>query len=174
MIKRLSDFFNRFGRDIRLFKLKPSLITAAITLSFGIISWIIGGRGEKVSLFFIFPRSAISIGFMYFLWGISFAFIGFTVGAVLFGCEKYRRQDAIKTVIFIVISFLFTVCFYPIFFRCLAPFVTFIFILVSAFFCFVAIMSAIRLYSLWSVCLMLHLLWLCYNGYMAFAIALIN
>ena len=174
IIKRISNFFDNISHDIRLFNLKPSLIVGAVTLCLGIASWIIGGRADKVTLFFLLPRSAISIGFMYFLWFVSFAFVGIVLGGVLFGCEKFKRREASKAITFIILSFIFTLCIYPIFFKCLAPFITLIFILVSAFFCFLAIMSCIRMYSLWTLCLMIHLLWLFYNGYLSFAIALIN
>ena len=168
IIKKISGFFDRIDHDIRLFNLKPSLIIGAITLAAGIISWIIGGRADRVLLLYIFPRSAISIGFMYFLWGLSFAFLGIVMGGIVFG------REATKGIVFLIISFIFTLCVNPIFFRCMAPFITFIFILASVFFCLLAIMSTIRLYSLWSICLMIHFLWLIYNGYLAFAIAIIN
>ena len=174
VIKRISGFFDNISHDIRLFSLKPSLIIGAITSCLGLASWIIGGRPDKVTLFFLFPRSAISIGFMYILWLISFAFAGIIIGGMLFGCEKFKRREASKAITFIVLSFLLTLCIYPIFFKCLAPFITFVFILAALFFCFLAIMASIRIYSLWSLCLMIHLLWLFYNGYLAFAIALIN
>ena len=173
-IKKISGFFDRIEHDIRLFNLKPSLIIGAVTLSIGIISWILGGRADKVMLFFLFPRSAISIGFMYFLWGISFAFIGLTIGGIIFGCEKYKKRESSKIVTFIIVSFIFTLCVYPTFFRGLAPFITFIFITISVFFCLLAIIASVRLYSLWSICLIIHFLWLIYNGYLAFAIAIIN
>ena len=174
LLRKISNFFERIEHDVRLFSVKPSLIFGAITLVLGILCWIIGGRTDRVYLLFQFPRSAISIGFMYFLWGISFAFIGIMLGGIFFGCEKYKRREAIKTAIFVILSLLFTLCIYPVFFRCAAPFFAFPFILVSALFCFLAIVSALRIYSLWSLCLMIHLIWLVYNCYVTFAIALIN
>ena len=173
-IKNIVCFFERIERDIRLFNLKPTLITSAVTFAIGFISWLIGGRADRASIFYMFPKSAISIGFMYFLWGISFAFIGLIIGGMLFGCEKYRKREATKATIFVVVSFIFSICIYPLFFKCMSPFITTIFILITAFFCFLAIMSSIRLSSLWSLCLMAHLLWLVYNLYIAFSVALIN
>ena len=172
IIKKIGNFFDRVEHDIRLFSLKPSLILCIVTFGLGIISWIVGGSIDRVSLIFIFPRSAVSIGFMYFLWALSFIFIGIVVGGILFGCEKYKRREALKILVFLSLSFLFKLCVHPLFFK--APFFTFVFILVAAIFCFFAISAAIRLYSLWSLCLMLHLLWLIYNCYLSFAIALIN
>lgn len=174
ILKKFNNFFERIVHEVRLFNVKPSLILASITLAMGIFSWIIGGRADRAWLLFQFPRSAISIGFMYFLWGISFAFIGFSLGGILFGCEKYKRREAVKIVIFIALSLLFTLCIYPLFFRSLAPFFTFIFILLASFFCFMAIVSSFRMYSLWTLCLIIHFVWLIYNCYVAFAIALIN
>ncbi len=173
-IKKISGFFNNIDHDIRLFNLKPSLITGGVTLALGLISWLIGGRADKVTLFFMFPRCAVSLGFMYFLWLFSFIFIGIVLGGVLFGCEKYKKRESTKAGAFIIISFIFTLCIYPLFFKCLSPFITFLFILLALFFCLLAIMSSIRIYALWSICLMVHFLWLFYNGYASFVIALIN
>lgn len=173
-IKKFGCFFDRIEHDIRLFNLKPALIIGAITLSLGILGWIIGGSSDRALLLYMFPRSAISVGFMYFLWGIAFTFVGIIIGGILFGCEKYKRRESTKSAVFVIISLIFAICVHPMFFRCLAPFITFVFLLVSIFFCFLAIMSVVRIYSLWSICLMIHMLWLAYNGYLAFAIALIN
>ena len=173
-LKKISNFFDRIQHDIRLFNPKPSLILGGIALSLGIFSWIIGGRGDRVSLMYLFPRCAISIGFMYFLWAISFFFVGIILGGVIYGCEKYKKREATKTMLFIALSLLLTLCVHPLFFKCMAPFITFVFLLASLVFCFLAILSAMKLYSLWSICLMIHLLWLSYNCYVAFAVSLIN
>lgn len=157
-----------------MFKAKPSIIIGAVTLCLGLVSWIIGGSSDKVLLLYIFPRSAISIGFMYFLWGLSFAFIGIVIGGIAFGCEKYKHHEAMKIVVFLVISYLFMFCVHPMFFKCLAPFMTFIVLLASLFFCFFALLSSIKMYSLWSLCLIIHLMWVFYNSFLALTIALIN
>ena len=174
ILRKIGSFFDRIEHDIRLFSLKPSLIICAITFGLGVVSWIFGGSIDRVSLIYIFPRSAVSIGFMYFLWGISFAFVGFVFGGVLFGCEKYKKRETVKILVFVIMSFVLTLCVPSLFFKCMAPFFTFVFILAATLFCFLAITASIRVYSLWSLCLIVHLLWLIYNGYLAFAIALIN
>ena len=174
IIKKLDSFFSKLGHDISLFNPKPSLIVSAVTLCFGIISWLIGGTTDKAMVFFLFPRSAVPLGLMYFLWGISFAFVGLIIGGLLFGCEKYKKKDSLKTVIFIAFSLFFTFCIHSSFFRSLSPFLTFILIFVAEIFCFLAIMSAIRYHALWSICLILHFLWLFYNGYVSISISLIN
>ena len=174
ILKKIGNFFDRIEHDIRLFSIKPSLIVGLITFGLGVVSWIVGGSIDRVSLIYIFPRSAVSIGFMYFLWGISYVFIGIIIGGILFGCEKYKRREALKILVFIILSFILTLCVHPLFFKCMAPFFTFLFILVACVFCFLAISAAVRIYSMWSLCLMLHFLWLIYNCYLAFAIALIN
>lgn len=174
LIKRINIFVDRVGHDIRLFNLRKSLIFCTITFLLGIVSWIVGGRADKVMLIYIFPRSAISLGIMYFLWAISFAFLGFLIGGVIFGCEKYKRRESGKIAIFLVLSLLFMLCVYPIFFKCMSPFFTFVFLLIALFFCLLAICSSIRIYSLWSICLMLHAAWLIYNSFLAITITLIN
>lgn len=174
LFKKIGCFFDRIEHDVRLFSLKPSLILGGISLCLGIFSWLIGGSTDRALLMLLFPRSAISVGFMFFLWGVSFAFIGIVIGGVIFGCEKYKRKDALKTTVFIVLSFIITLCIHPMFFRSIAPFFTCLLLLVSLIFCILAIISALRLYSLWSLCLMAHSLWIFYNCYLCFAIAIIN
>jgi tryptophan-rich sensory protein len=174
IIKKLDSFFSKIGHDISLFNPKPSLIVSGITLCLGIISWLIGGSTDKAMVFFMFPRSAIPLWLMYFLWGVSFAFLGIIIGGLLFGCEKYKKKDSLKTVIFAVFSLFFTYCVYSAFFRSLSPFFAFLLIFVAEFFCFLAIMSAIRSHALWSICLILNLLWLFYNSYVSIAISFIN
>ena len=174
LLKRISNYFDRIEHDIRLFNLKPSLILGGIVFGLGIFSWIIGGSSDRVMLMYLFPRCAISIGFLYFLWGLSFFFIGIVMGGLIFGCEKYKRRETMKIIAFVVLSLILSLCVHPMFFRCLAPFITSAILLFSALFCFLAITSAAKLYSLWSICLMLHFAWLLYNCYITFAIALIN
>lgn len=174
ILKKINGFFDRMEHDLRLFNFRPSIIIGCVSLALGIFSWIVGGTTDKVTLIYLFPRSAISIGFMYFLWGLSFLFVGFVIGGILFGCEKYKRREALKIVLLISLSYVFTLCVHPLFFRCLSPFIAFLFLLTAAFVCFFTIVASLKLYSLWSLCLMLHLVWLLYNCYVAFAIAIIN
>ena len=174
ILRRIDNFFNGVNHDLKLFNAKSSLAIGVITLILGIISWFVGGRADRVTLFFIFPRSAMPLGLMYFLWAISFAFIGIILGGVLFGCEKYKRRDSTKIAVFLILSYLFSLCFYTVFFKTLSPFITFILIIISEIFCLLAILSSIRCYALWSLCMILHMLWLIYNGYVAISIALIN
>ncbi len=173
-MKRINFFFDRVGHDIRLFDFKPSVILCGCSLLLGIVSWIFGGRADKVMLIYIFPRSAISLGIMYFLWAISFAFVGFIIGGIIFGCEKYKRRESGKIAIFLILSLLFTLCVYPTFFKSMSPFFAFVFLLIAVFFCLLAIFSSVRIYSLWTICLALHAVWLLYNSFLAITITLIN
>ncbi|MBQ7226521.1 MAG: tryptophan-rich sensory protein [Clostridia bacterium] len=174
LIKRINCFFDRMMHDVRLFKIKPSLICCGITLALGILSWFIGGRADRVMLFYIFPRSALPIGLMYFLWALSFAIFGLIIGGVLFGCEKFRHQEATKVSIFLIIGFLLSLCIYPIFFRSLSPFIAFVFFVIVLLLCFLALISSIRIYSLWTLLIGMHMLWILYNCYLALTIAMIN
>ena len=158
LIKKLSSLFDGISHDIRLVNVKCSLITSVVAFSLGLLSWIIGGRADKVMLLYIFPRCSLPLGVMYFLWAISFIFIGFTIGGVGFGCEKFKKREAIKSVAFLILSFLCTLCVCPLFFKCLSPLFTFAIITVSAFFAFLAMISCLKIYSLWTICIILHFL----------------
>lgn len=174
LFKRIGCFFDRIGHDIRLFNPKPSLIIGAVALCLGVLSWVMGGRGDKALLVYIFPRSAFPLGAMYLLWALSFVFVGIVIGGMLLGCEKYKRKEAIKAVIFLTMSLLFTLFIHPVFFKAMAPFIAFMLVLIALTLCLLALLASARLYSLWTIMLGVHLLWLTYNLYILFCIALIN
>ncbi len=174
VLKRVMKYFDHLSHEIKLLDLKKSCIFSCVFLVLGIISWIIGGRVDKVTLFYIFPRCALPILYAFLLWGISFCFCGFILGGVIFGCEKYKRTRAYKIALFVIIMQIFTLCIYPLFFGALAPIVAFIITLVAMMFCFLAIMASFKLYCLWTVCLSIHFLWLLYNSYVALAFAFVN
>ena len=174
LFKRINCFVDGIGHDIRLFNPKSSLVFGGITLILGIISWMIGGRGDKMLLVYIFPRIALPLGLMYFMWALSFFLLGMIIGGVAYGCEKYKRKESVKAVIFLVASYIFTLFIYPVFFRSMAPFITFLIIMISVFFCILAIVASSRIYSLWTLCIGIYLLWLLYNSYLSLCVALIN
>ena len=174
IINRISSIFDRISHDIRLTNIKPSLILASITLFLGIFSWIAGGRPDKVTLLYIFPRCAISLTIMYLLWAVYFICIGFTIGGITFGCEKFKKREAVKSTTLLIISFMCTLSVYALFFICLSPLITFLVLLVSAFFTFLALMTCAKIYSLWTICIVIHLIWILYNSYIAIIITLIN
>ena len=174
IFKKINCFFDKLSHDIKVFNPRVCLITAGITLLLGIFSWLVGGRADRVMVLYMFPRCALSLGLMYFLWALSFAFIGLVFGGLAFGCEKYKKREITKAIIFLLISFVLTLLIYCVFFKFAAPFFTFIIILMAEIFCFFAIMSSIRTNALWTLCLIFHLIWLGYNGYLSFAISIIN
>ena len=174
LFKRISCFFDKIAHEIRMIKLKDMLIFSGIFLILGIISWIVGGRANRIVLLYDFPRSAISIGFMFVLWGASFIFCGAILSGILLGCEKYRRHRAYKIALYIIIMQIFTFMLYPLFFGAIAPFIAFLANIIALFFCMLSILSSYRLYSLWTVCLCLHFLWLFYNAYVCLAFIFIN
>lgn len=174
LFKRINCFIDGLGHDIRLFNPKSSLIFGVIALILGIASWIAGGRGDTLLLVYIFPRHVLPLGFMYFMWAVSFFFFGVIVGGMMTGCEKYKRREAVKGVIFLLSSYVFILFVYPVFFRSMAPFIAFLLVFVSIFFCVLAIMASARIYSLWTLCTVLYVVWLTYNGYLSLCIALIN
>lgn len=174
MFKRLCNFFDGISHDIRLLNIKKSAIFSLVFLLLGVFSWIIGGRTDRVTIFYIFPRLALPTGIAFFMWAISFLLCGFLFAAVLCGCEKYKRHRAQKTAILICLMFLFTLCVYPLFFGAMSPILTFFVLLIALLFCFFAIISAIKLYSLWTIMLSVHFIWLLYNAFLALAFAFVN
>ena len=172
--KRINCFFDRVVHEVRIINLKKMIISGSIFLALGILSWIIGGKTDKLTIFFLFPRSAIPLGFMFVFWGIYFVVFGFIFSGVLLGCEKYKRQRAIKIGIYMCLSYLFTFCIYPAFFGGLSFLGAFVVILIAEFFCLLALHNAIKLYSFWSICLSICFLWLMYNGYVALSFSFIN
>ncbi len=174
IFKRIIRYFDALSHDIRLLNLKNCCIFSVIFFILGIGSWIICGRIDDATIFYIFPRCAISIIYAYILWGISFAFVGFIFAGVIFGCEKYKRANAYKIALFIIIMQVFTYCVYPVFFGAVAPLITFILLLIAILFCFLAIMASFKFYCLWTICISIHFLWLLYNCYVCLAFAFVN
>ena len=174
IVKCINSFFDRITHEIRLIKLKLAGITALVFLILGILSWILGGRADRVAILFVFPRSALPLGWAYTIWALSFAFCGFVFAGILFGCEKYKRTLAQKSCIFIVLMFIFTLCAYPLFFGALKPLFAFIAFLLSIIFCILAILSCYRIYSLWTILLGVHFLWLLYNLIISLAFTFVN
>lgn len=173
-IKRILNYFDRVYNEIKMINLKSCAICSVIFLCLGILSWIIGGRTDKIRLIYIFPRCALPIVYEFILWGIAFAFLGFVLGGVMFGCERYKRQMSSKISLFIVITHIFTLLVYPVFFGAMSPIISFVLLLISLMFCALAILSSFKLYSLWTVCLSLYFIWLAYNLYVSLAFAFVN
>lgn len=174
LFRKISCFFDRITREIRMIRLKHILIFSLIFLLSGIVSWIIGGGTNRVMLLYIFPRSAINIGFMYILWGVSYIFCGAILAGVLFGCEKYWKHKTYKVALYVILMQIFILIIYPLFFGATAPFLSFLAIVIASTFCLLSILVCVRIYSLWTVCLCLHFLWLLYNGYICLAFIFIN
>ena len=174
LFKRISCYFDRIYYEIRTIKRKHTLIFMGIFLLLGIFSWILGGKTDRITLLYSFPRAAIGIGFMFILWGISFIFCGCIFAGIAFSCERYRRHIAYKSCLYIILMQLFVLTAYPLFFGAIAPFIMLLALIVAIFFCFMAILSSYRWFSLWTVLLTLHLMWLLYNAYICLAFVLIN
>ena len=157
-----------------MIKLRHTIIFSGIFFILGIVSWIIGGGTNRVVLMYTFPRCAINVVFMFFFWGFSFIYCGAILAGTLFGCKKYIRHKAYKSGLYIIIMQLFTLMLYPLFFGAIAPFITLLANIVALLFCLLSIISSYRIYSLWTICLCLHFLWLFYNSYVCLAFIFIN
>ena len=174
LIKRISCYFDRISYEIRIIRRKHTLIFMGIFLLLGIFSWILGGKTDRVMLLYSFPRAAIGIGFMFILWGFSFMFCGCIFAGIAFSCERYRRHISQKICLYIILMQLFTLIAYPLFFGAIAPFIAFLSLIISIFFCIMAILSSIKFFTLWTVFLSVHILWLFYNAYICLAFIFIN
>lgn len=162
------------NRETRTVKWKGVLIFSLIFLFSGLVSWCLGGPPNNVLLFYIFPRCALPIPVMYFLWFVSFAYLGFVFGGIFTSCEKFRKREAHKILFFIFLSHIIVLSTYPIFFKALSPFVNFIVLLISIILALFAFLLSIKQYTIWTYCILLHIIWLVYNGYVSMAFAFIN
>ena len=174
IFKKIFHYFDNISHEIKLINLKACAICSIVSFILGIISWIIGGSTGNVLVFYVFPHCTLPLTLAYMLWGIAFLFCGFIFGGILFGCEKFRRQQALKVCLFILIMQIFTFCIYPAFFGALSPFITLILILLAIIFCLFSIIAAYKMFSLWTICLIFYLLWLIYNCYITLAFAFVN
>ena len=174
LFKKISCYFDRIAYEIRTIKGLKTLIFMGVFLFLGVLSWIIGGRVDKVLFLYTFPSSAMSIGFAFVLWTLSFILCGCIFSGIAFGCKRYRRNVSYKICLYIVLMFLFVLTVYPLFFGARAPFLAFISLIVAIFFCLMAILSSYKYFSLWTVALILFGLWLLYNAYVCLAFILIN
>lgn len=174
VLKKIMSYFDHINHEIKMLNLKACAISSGIFLILGIVSWIIGGRTDKVTIIYILPRSALPLIYAFLLWAVAFAFLGFIFGGVLFGCERYRRKSTYKIAFFVVITLIFNLCIYPVFFGALSPIIAFVLLLSSIMFCALAIIASFKVYALWTVCLSLYFLWLLYNAYVTLAFAFVN
>ena len=172
--KKLDIMLSRLFCDIRKIKFKHSLIVGAIYFIIGAIVWFFGGNFQRIMLLFIFPKSALPLFIMYILWGVSHFACGFIFGAVIFSCDKYRRQLIYRICIALVLMQTFTFISYMLFFGANAPFVAFLSFLATLFFCVVAILFCFRNFYSCGFFLILHFLWLLYNTYITLAFSIIN
>ena len=174
IFSRIIKYFDGLARDVRLLNFKLSCIFSLVFLISGIISWIICGNIDDVTVFIIFPRCAMPLGYVYILWAVGFIFLGFIFAGALFGCERYRRSNAYKIAMFLAMSHIFILCVYPILFGAYAPLIAFLIMLLGILFCFLALIVSFKQYCLWTICIFVYVFWLIYNAYVILAIAFVN
>ena len=173
-INRYNSFLNRIKNDFRKIKYKPALIVSLICFVLGLITWIFGGSAHRVLIIYAFPKSAMPLAIMYILWGFSYLACGFVLGALLFNCDIYRRQNNYKICVTIVMMQLFTLVAYPLFFGANSPFVSFLSFIISLVLCFFAISLIIKMKNCLSLFMIIHFVWLSYNAYITLAFSMIN
>ncbi len=174
IFKRFCCYIDNISHEIRLMNLKASTIFAGIYLVLGIISWVIVGKRSEITLFYIYPRCAMPLALAYVIWAVFFAFCGFILGSILFGCEKYKRHKVYKIAVFLILMQVFTYCVYPLFFGAAAPLICFMSLLVSMLFCIFSIIASSKIFVLWTICLCVNFLWLLYNSYVTLAFLFVN
>lgn len=143
-------------------------------MAVGILSWLISGRTDRVSVLYSFPKCAMPITYAFVAWGIFFAVFGCIISGILFSCEKYRRNIVIKITFLLLVAYLCALCVYPLFFRAMMPMVSFFMILLAILFCIFAMIDSFKFNSLWTICIFLEILWLIYNAYTTLAFIFIN
>lgn len=173
-IFNISRFFHRINREIRMICLKKNIFLGAIFLVIGALIWILCADYGGVAYFWTFPQSAMPVFLMYLIWAISFFFVGMLISACLHGIEKFRRHLIYKDILLLIIMQVFSYICYPLFFGACAPFLSFLALLVASISCFIAMVSMAKFFSLWTILLSMHFLWLLYNAYVSISFSIIN
>lgn len=174
IIERIYCSFDRITIEIKRINLKKLIFFGTSFLALGILLWISAGRISPIIYIYKFPSCAVSIPMMYALWVLSYFFCGAIFGGMLFGCERYRRHKTYKSLFFILLMQMCTYLIHPLFFKATAPLITFIIIVIAEVFCLFAIISSSKIYTMWTVLLSIHFIWLLYNSYISLAFAIIN
>lgn len=172
--KNFCSFFNRINREIRLICIKKALIFGIVSMAIGILSWIFCGTTGKIIFLWTAPKGAMPIFFTYIIWAVSFFYIGFVFSGIIYGINKICRKLIYKDLLLLIIMQIFTCMAYPLFFCAIAPFLSFVSLLLACACCVMAIKSLLKYYSTWSILLIMHCFWLFYNAYIAISYSLIN
>lgn len=172
--KKVESYISGLYKEIKQINVKGCLIFGVSFLIIGAISWLLGIKNAHMASFYVMPRCALPYLYAHIGWGISFFFFGIIIGGILLSCEKFKRKFSLKIVFLLAFGFLFALCAHPIFFGTLSPFLSFIVLIASFLFCLLALVASIKDYKLWSICLIVELIWLIYNLYCAIAFSFVN
>ena len=169
-----SKFFSRINKELKTVCTKRALILGLIFLAIGILNWILCSNGVRVACFWQFPRTAMPVFLVYFFWAISYFLIGVLISACFNGIERFRRHLIYKDILVLVIMQVFSYISYSLFWGASAPFLAFLALMIASCACLIEIVSLAKYFSVWTIFLSIHLMWLLYNAYVSLAFAIIN
>ncbi len=174
IFKKIESYISALYQEIRQINVRACACFGGAFLIIGALSWILGSKSAHLASYYIMPRCALPFFYAHVGWAISFFFVGVIFGGILFGCEKFKRRFSVKIAFLLSFMFLFSLCAHPIFFGNLSPFLAFIVLFASFIFCLLTIIASIKVYKLWSICLVVQLIWLIYNLYTSLAFSFVN
>ena len=169
-----SRFILRINKEIKILCAKKALICGLIFLFIGIINWILCSNRVRVAFFWEIPKCAMPIFLLYLIWAVSYFLLGVMISACFNGIERFRRNLIYKDILILVIMQVFTYISYALFLGASAPFLAFLSLFIASFACFIEIICLGKYFSLWTIFLVIHFLWLLYNAYICLAFAIIN
>ncbi len=154
--------------------IKKNLACGFIFLAIGILMWIFCADYGGVAYFWTFPRCAMPVFLMYLLWAISYFLVGALISACICGIERFRRHLIYKDILMLIIMQIFSYICYPLFFSACAPFLSFLALILASISCALALVSMAKYFSLWTIALGMHFMWLIYNAYVSISFSIIN
>ena len=172
--KRLSRALNRCGKEFKKIKLKLALLFGLLFFLLGVFTWSFGGETHRILTLYDFPRMAMPVVFMYVFWSIVYIIMGTAVFGIVSCSESYNKAFCQKISFYLTMSLLFTNVAYLLFFSAIAPFMAFVIYLISAMFCFFALIISKRFYILWTIILALYFAWLVYSMLIPLGFLIIN
>jgi hypothetical protein len=143
----------------------PFVLVGGISfVAFSLISLWIGGNPKPVLLLLNKTPSALEQLLFFALWLASDLFSGFLFGALFLTDDRCIQLISTRSALLIIISQLFSILSYPLFFACNAWLLSFIALLLALFFSSVSILVSYRITLIGTCILFVHfalLFWAC-------------
>ena len=106
--KIVKNYFKRCLNEYKRTSFKLGMLVGFIFLLIGIFVWSFGKQSHKILSVYLFPKFALPLIIMYFIWAIIYLCVGFAVFSVLFNCEIYKKYFAQKISFLLCMSILFS------------------------------------------------------------------